>query len=144
MVDCFKVEREGAEDFNPKFFGNKRLLWHGSRFTNYTGILSQGLRIAPPEAPHTGYVWGKGIYFGNKIEMSWSYGRPEMSNGVGIYILAEVALGDIMDANREWHKNCSTITETNINPGKNSTLNGIELDSKDFETILDNVSVPFV
>jgi len=67
-----------------------------------------------------------------------------MSNGVGIYILAEVALGDIMDANREWHKNCSTITETNINPGKNSTLNGTELDSTDFETILDNVSVPFV
>ena len=59
MVDCFKVEREGAEVFNPKSFGNKRLLWHGSRFTNYTGILSQGLRIAPPEAPHTGYVWGK-------------------------------------------------------------------------------------
>jgi len=52
MVDCFKVEREGAEVFNPKSFGNKRLLWHGSRFTNYTGILSQGLRIAPPEAPH--------------------------------------------------------------------------------------------
>jgi hypothetical protein len=67
-----------------------------------------------------------------------------MSNGVGIYILAEVALGDIMDANREWHKGNSTITETNINPGKNSTMNGTELDPKDFETILENVSVPFV
>lgn len=27
------------------------LLWHGSRLTNWVGILSQGLRIAPPEAP---------------------------------------------------------------------------------------------
>ena len=27
------------------------LLWHGSRMTNWVGILSQGLRIAPPEAP---------------------------------------------------------------------------------------------
>lgn len=27
---------------------NKQLLWHGSRLTNYVGILSQGLRIAPP------------------------------------------------------------------------------------------------
>ena len=24
---------------------------HGSRLTNYAGILTQGLRIAPPEAP---------------------------------------------------------------------------------------------
>ena len=30
---------------------NRMLLWHGSRTTNYAGILSQGLRIAPPEAP---------------------------------------------------------------------------------------------
>ena len=67
-----------------------------------------------------------------------------MSNGVGIYILAEVALGDIMDANREWNKGNSTITEKNINPGKNSTMNGTELDPKDFETILGDVSVPFV
>lgn len=35
--------------------GNKMLLWHGSRLTNWVGILSQGLRIAPPEAPCTGY-----------------------------------------------------------------------------------------
>ena len=34
------------------------LLWHGSRLTNTVGILSRGLRIAPPEAPTTGYmVW---------------------------------------------------------------------------------------
>ena len=54
-------------------------------------------------------MYGKGIYFGNKIEMSFSYGQPGMSNGVGIYILAEVALGDIMDANREWNKGNSSI-----------------------------------
>ena len=32
------------------------LLWHGSRLTNWVGIISQGLRIAPPEAPVTGYM----------------------------------------------------------------------------------------
>lgn len=31
----------------------------GSRLTNFMGILSQGLRIAPPEAPATGYMFGK-------------------------------------------------------------------------------------
>jgi len=40
----------------------RRLLWHGSRATNFGGILSQGLRIAPPEAPVSGYMFGKGIY----------------------------------------------------------------------------------
>lgn len=28
----------------------------GSRLTNFVGIISQGLRIAPPEAPATGYM----------------------------------------------------------------------------------------
>lgn len=31
-----------------KDIDNKMLLWHGSRLTNFVGILSQGLRIAPP------------------------------------------------------------------------------------------------
>lgn len=31
-------------------------LMTGSRLTNFVGILSQGLRIAPPEAPATGYM----------------------------------------------------------------------------------------
>jgi len=43
------------------------LLWHGSRITNFAGILSQGLRIAPPEAPVTGYMFGKGIYFADMV-----------------------------------------------------------------------------
>ena len=29
--------------------GQRLLLWHGSRVTNFAGILRQGLRIAPPE-----------------------------------------------------------------------------------------------
>lgn len=29
--------------------GDRLLLWHGSRSTNFVGILKQGLRIAPPE-----------------------------------------------------------------------------------------------
>ena len=48
--------------FNEKM-KNRKLLFHGSRMSNWCGILSQGLRIAPPEAPVTGYMFGKGIYF---------------------------------------------------------------------------------
>ena len=46
---------------------NRMLLWHGSRLTNWVGILSKGLRIAPPEAPVTGYMFGKGVYFADMV-----------------------------------------------------------------------------
>lgn len=31
------------------------------------GILSKGLLIAPPEAPVTGYMFGKGLYFADMV-----------------------------------------------------------------------------
>ncbi|MCL4153816.1 UNVERIFIED_CONTAM: hypothetical protein GTU68_028831 [Idotea baltica] len=55
LIDIFKV-RKGSEEKRFKDVGNRMLLWHGSRLTNWAGILSQGLRIAPPEAPCTGYM----------------------------------------------------------------------------------------
>ena len=53
LMDVFKIERHGeGKRYKPfKKLPNRKLLWHGSRTTNYAGILSQGLRIAPPEAP---------------------------------------------------------------------------------------------
>ena len=61
VAQIFRIERQGEHDrFEESEFSgpprNRRLLWHGSRCTNFGGILSQGLRIAPPEAPVTGYV----------------------------------------------------------------------------------------
>jgi len=50
-------------------------LWHGSRVTNFCGILSQGLRIAPPEAPMQGYAYGKGVYFSAQYNVSKAYSR---------------------------------------------------------------------
>lgn len=63
--EVYTVKRQGEERrYKPfKKLGNRKLLWHGSRTTNYAGILSQGLRIAPPEAPVTGYMFGKGRLF---------------------------------------------------------------------------------
>ena len=53
LMDVFKIERHGEDKRYQSFkrVPNRKLLWHGSRTTNYAGILSQGLRIAPPEAP---------------------------------------------------------------------------------------------
>lgn len=55
----FKVDRDGEyARYKPfKELHNRQLLWHGSSTTNYAGILSQGLRIAPPEAPVVSHSW---------------------------------------------------------------------------------------
>jgi hypothetical protein len=39
----------------------------------FAGILSQGLRIAPPEAPSIGYMFGKGVYFADMVSKSANY-----------------------------------------------------------------------
>jgi hypothetical protein len=61
IQDAFTVSRHSESDrFEPWLdLHNHQLLWHGSRVSNFVGILSQGLRIAPPEAPVTGYMFGK-------------------------------------------------------------------------------------
>lgn len=51
ILDVIKLDRNEEEAKFLSDIGNRQLLWHGSRLSNYAGILSQGLRIAPPEAP---------------------------------------------------------------------------------------------
>lgn len=89
----YEIDRVGEGDrFKAsKAMGNRQLLWHGSRLSNFVGILSQGLRIAPPEAPSTGYMFGKGVYFANAVTKSAQYMHAE--NGTGVILLCEVALG---------------------------------------------------
>ena len=68
LQDVFRIKRNGEDErfeaspFSKLESSDRRLLWHGSRCTNFGGILSQGLRIAPPEAPVNGYAFGKGVY----------------------------------------------------------------------------------
>jgi poly [ADP-ribose] polymerase len=41
VLHAFKLERAGEDKiFNPNKLGNRMLLWHGSRFSNFVGILS--------------------------------------------------------------------------------------------------------
>lgn len=79
-----------------KVKSDKRLLWHGSRCTNFGGILSQGLRIAPPEAPSTGYMFGKGIYLADTSSKSAGYTWSHSSDGNALLLLCEAELGDPM------------------------------------------------
>ena len=52
------------------------------------------MRIAPPEAPKTGYLFGKGVYFADFAGKSAPYCASYLSNGIGIFVLCEVALGN--------------------------------------------------
>ncbi|KAJ0052867.1 hypothetical protein Pint_00959 [Pistacia integerrima] len=99
IVQIFKVEREGEVERFKKFSHskNRMLLWHGSRLTNWTGILSQGLRIAPPEAPVTGYMFGKGVYFADMFSKSANYCYASRAATAGVLLLCEVALGDMAE-----------------------------------------------
>ncbi|XP_048363626.1 poly [ADP-ribose] polymerase 1 [Sphaerodactylus townsendi] len=138
VLEVFKIEREGeSQRYKPfKELHNRQLLWHGSRTTNFAGILSQGLRIAPPEAPVTGYMFGKGIYFADMVSKSANYCHTSQNDSVGLILLGEVALGNMYEM-----KNASHITK--VPKGKHS-VKGLGKTAPDpSATIsLDGVDVP--
>jgi hypothetical protein len=52
------------------------------------------LRIAPPEAPVTGYMFGKGVYFADMVSKSANYCYAPQSDNVGLMLLCKVACGN--------------------------------------------------
>ncbi|XP_056599871.1 poly [ADP-ribose] polymerase 2 [Triplophysa dalaica] len=133
IMDVFAVEREGEKDDFHSQLDNRMLLWHGSRLSNWVGILSQGLRVAPPEAPITGYMFGKGIYFADMSSKSANYCFANQKNNQGLLLLSEVALGDInelLDANYNADQLLSGkhstkgLGQTAPNPNNHVTLDG--------------------
>ncbi|XP_042557039.1 poly [ADP-ribose] polymerase 2 [Dipodomys spectabilis] len=104
LLDIFEVEKEGEKEAFREDLPNRMLLWHGSRLSNWVGILSHGLRIAPPEAPITGYMFGKGIYFADMSSKSANYCFASRLKNTGLLLLSEVALGqcnELLKANPE-------------------------------------------
>ncbi|XP_047307874.1 poly [ADP-ribose] polymerase 2-like [Impatiens glandulifera] len=140
ISQIFRVSREGEDDRYKKFSStkNRMLLWHGSRLTNWTGILSQGLRIAPPEAPVNGYMFGKGVYFADMFSKSANYCCASSTSPVGVLLLCEVALGDMAQL---LTANCHA---DNLPEGKLSTKGvGVTApDDSEFETLENGVVVP--
>lgn len=102
VENIFRIERQGEIQRFKNEFGDvpqdRRLLWHGSRCTNFAGILSQGLRIAPPEAPVSGYMFGKGIYLADMSSKSAGYCFAYSSNGHALLLLCEAELGKPIQA----------------------------------------------
>ncbi|KAJ4896666.1 Poly [ADP-ribose] polymerase 2 [Raphanus sativus] len=113
------------------------LLWHGSRLTNWASILTKGLQIAPPEAPHCGYMFGKGVYFADMLSKSKCYSFYE--NSVckdGILLLCEVALGEMVELQRE------DFSANILPPGKLRRMGRRGPNPKEARTLEDGVIVP--
>ncbi|KAI0478016.1 poly polymerase catalytic domain-containing protein [Xylaria cf. heliscus] len=118
VAQIFRIERDGEFDrfdASHKTPRDRRLLWHGSRCTNFGGILSQGLRIAPPEAPATGYMFGKGIYLADMSSKSANYCCSHISNGHALLLLCEAELGDPLQK----------LTDASYNAGDTAKANGM-------------------
>jgi poly [ADP-ribose] polymerase len=120
ISQIFRIERQGEKERfdNSPFAGpprDRRLLWHGSRCTNFGGILSQGLRIAPPEAPVSGYMFGKGIYLADMSSKSANYCCSYSSNGHALLLLCEAELGNPMQ----------TLTNASYDAGENAKSKGL-------------------
>ncbi len=114
------------------------LLWHGSRMTNWSGILSQGLRIAPPEAPVTGYMFGKGCYFSDCSSKSANYCYTTSNKNVGFLSLSEVSLGECNELKQ------ADYDADKLPAGKMSTkgVGKSEPDEEDWVTLEDGCVVP--
>lgn len=97
--EIFEIDRVGEQERYEPYAAlhNRKLLWHGSRLTNFVGILSNGLKIAPPEAPVSGYMFGKGVYFADMSSKSANYCFASRNNTTGLLMLCEVALGESME-----------------------------------------------
>ncbi|PZC85287.1 hypothetical protein B5X24_HaOG201783 [Helicoverpa armigera] len=138
IEEVFKVVREGEDKrFKPfKKLHNRRLLWHGSRTTNFAGIISQGLRIAPPEAPVTGYMFGKGVYFADMVSKSANYCCTSINNPTGLMLLCEVALGNMQE--------CYRATDVKLPPNMHSAwgVGGTQPDPAQNRTLDDGTIVP--
>jgi len=102
-VKMFEMWKESEEKSFRKFadYDNRMLLWHGSDTANVAGILTKGLRIAPPESDATGYMFGKGIYFADAFQKSRNYastGNERNSANTKCLLLCSVALGTMYEA----------------------------------------------
>ena len=96
------------------------------------------MRIAPPEAPASGYAFGKGIYTADLVGKSVGYTSYSRSNNIATFVLLEVACGNQLET-KTLIRNFA-----NLPPGKHSTkyVNDYCPDPSGNETWFGDVNVP--
>ncbi|KAN0049844.1 hypothetical protein ACTA71_002939 [Dictyostelium dimigraforme] len=101
ILDIFKVDRTGVDDeqlftqqWAESIYNNRMLLFHGSRIQSWCTILPNGLKIASPLSPKSGYRLGKGVYLADCISVSCLYTGATKENSTAIVAICDVALGN--------------------------------------------------
>eukprot|EP01130_Rhizamoeba_saxonica_P009154 TRINITY_DN3719_c0_g1_i5.p1 TRINITY_DN3719_c0_g1~~TRINITY_DN3719_c0_g1_i5.p1 ORF type:complete len:705 (+),score=155.07 TRINITY_DN3719_c0_g1_i5:287-2401(+) len=115
VLDILEVERDNMNILETDL--KRKLLWHGSGLCNVVGILSNGLKIAPPEAPKTGHLFGKGIYLSDRVALSASFCRSTEENPIGYLFLCDTVVGDSYEVKKPTYLSDETLPE-----GKQSTM----------------------
>ncbi len=146
VINIFSVNRKGENENMKKWekLKNHYLLFHGTKIFNYLGIFSNGLKIAPPEAPSTGYLFGKGIYLADEyiksINYCDSFYNKNDKKSYSYILLCEAALGKMFECTMNDFKDLSFLND-GYNSLKSLSLTGPDL-SKSF--ICNNgIIIPF-
>lgn len=98
LIDVYEINRTSE---NPeikktlKKIGNRHLLWHGSRMTNFCSIIKNGLVLNPESLGVyiTGKMFGYGVYTASAFSKSFNYCDSGTSNDFAALLLCDVALG---------------------------------------------------
>ena len=160
VINIFRVTRKGETERIDKFkdLPNHYLLFHGTKIFNLIGIFSNGLKIAPPEAPMTGYMFGKGIYLADMYEKSINYcdtfkdkTNPKKIKIYSYILLCEAALGKIYEPKiknldleklpflNEGFNSLKSISNSGPDPNKNFVCNnGISIPLGNIVTFTNN------
>ena len=82
------------DEFDSKI-DNRVLLFHGSKVSNFLGILAQGLRAQPLAVARNGNLLGRGIYFTDMLAKAIQYTNDPNGSAYGsrFVLVCEVALG---------------------------------------------------
>ncbi len=95
VLEAFELGKMYEEELEKEFacMDNHQLLIHGSRMSNFMGILSEGLRIPKSNQIVNGSILGRGCYFADCISKSFNYCCSCETNKIGFILLCDVALG---------------------------------------------------
>lgn len=102
VKNIYSVRREVEHQQFTKQMENQRLLFHGSRISNWVGILSRGV-LLPHIVTKTGVsrtdagMLGAGVYFGNCSSTAAQY-TTSGKQGTRMMLVCNVALGKVIAA----------------------------------------------
>jgi len=101
VVNVFAIKRQVEHESFVKGIGNRRILFHGSKISNWVGLLSRGMlmprSVTSLGGKRTDYgLLGSGLYFGGNACTSAPYTTPG-KKGTRFMLLHTVALGRVKE-----------------------------------------------